>query len=40
MRKIKLIAFKTAAGKMGLMKIGAITTGTAGSIGYSVQVQK
>jgi hypothetical protein len=35
-----ILAFKTTSGKMGLIKIGVITSGAAGSIGYSVKVQK
>ena len=35
-----ILAFKTAAGKLGLIKINAITPGAAGSISYSVKVQK
>lgn len=35
-----IIAFKTVAGKMGLIKINTIVAGAAGSINYSVKVQK
>jgi len=36
----QIVAFKTAAGKMGLIKIEAITGTGAGSITYSVKVQE
>ena len=35
-----ILAFKTAAGKLGLIKIDAITTGAAGTITYTVKVQQ
>jgi hypothetical protein len=35
-----ILAFKTAANKLGLIKVSAITPGGAGSITYTVKVQK
>ncbi|MGB9747897.1 MAG: hypothetical protein ACPLXM_13305 [Bacteroidales bacterium] len=36
----KVIAFKTASGKKGLIKVASITTGTSGSITLDVKVQQ
>lgn len=36
----QIVSFKTAAGKMGLIKVEAISGTTAGSITYAVKVQK
>jgi len=35
-----ILAFKTAAGKLGVIKIGTIVTGSNGTITYDVKVQK
>jgi len=35
-----VIAFKTDAGKIGLIKVSAITTGTSGSMTIDVKVQQ
>ena len=35
-----IVAFKTVNNKLGVIAIGAITTGAAGKITYTVKVQK